>query len=165
MTTQPTDNAPVHDPMQAFLVSELRLLVDTQRARLANLAAEVARLRVERNFLLDRANAAWSISFSDDRWTGMSSNALVTIAFGGEDNSLPSDSSDLAACYRTVMRLPDHLVTQDVLKQLKRGEDEVCKRYPANAAITRTGFDWSIPRHDLATADQRGPVLDAWGVE
>lgn len=82
-------------------------------------------LLAERDFLLARANAAGKASFSNERWTGTSSNALVTVAFGGKDGFLPLDGQDLAACYRTVMRLPPHLLSDAVLEQLERGEKEV----------------------------------------
>lgn len=96
--------------------------------------AEIARetcetckkLTAERDFLLLRCSNAGKVSFHNERWTGVSSNALVDVAFfGREDNSLPWDGQDLAACYRTVMRLPEHLKTDAVFAQLKRGEDNV----------------------------------------
>lgn len=85
----------------------------------------VERLRAERDFLLARARAACKCSFGEGRWTGMSSNALVDVAFGGENGCLPMDAGDLAACYRTVMRLPDHLRTEAVMAQLAKGERAV----------------------------------------
>lgn len=95
----------------------------------AALEAEIARLREEKDFLLARSGRAGSVSFGGARWTGMSSNALVTVAFGGSDSTTPSDNDDLAACYRCVMRMPLHLRTKAVFIQLERGEREVASRY------------------------------------
>lgn len=91
------------------------------------MADDVVNLRAERDFLLARSSAAGSCRFSGYRWTGMSSNALVSVAFGRRDNTLPRDSADLAACYRTVQRLPQHLVSPAVLAQLEHGERSVGK--------------------------------------
>lgn len=90
-------------------------------------AGIIERLKAERDFLLARAGHAGSCSFRPGRWTGVSSNALVSLAFGGEVDcdALPLDSADLAACYRTLQRLPAHLVTQKVIDQLTRGEQAV----------------------------------------
>ena len=103
---RPLDNALVHDPMQAFLVSELRLLVETQRARLATLAAEVARLRAINAGLVE---------------------ALKPFA------RVPFDLHQSDDCYVTPAIQIGHL-------------------RDARQAIAS------------ATADQRGPVLDARGV-
>lgn len=101
-----------------------------------------SKLQAERDFLLERAKAAGSCSFSDGRWTGMSSNALVEIAFGGKNDCLPSDSSDLAACYRTVLRLPEHLRTPAVLEQLNSGEKLVGSKYPDGLEWAREVSGW-----------------------
>lgn len=69
-------------------------------------------LLAERDFLLARAEGAGGWRANPKRWTGTSSNALVTFAFGGPEptqGEFPRDPSDLMACYRTVKRLPDHL--------------------------------------------------------
>lgn len=110
--------------------------------------AEVEKLKAERDFLLARSGAAGKVSFGGERWTGMSSNALVTIAFGGEDNRLPLDGSDLAACYRTIQRLPAHLLTERVFKQLHRGENHVGAK---SLGWARTATAWDEAK-ELARA-------------
>lgn len=102
----------------------------------------VEQISAERDFLLDRANAAGTCSFGAERWTGISSNALVTVAFGGENGALPSDCADLAACYRTVIRLPRHLISDAVLAQLRRGEDAVGINYPDELSAAREAAKW-----------------------
>ena len=81
-------------------------------------------------FLLLRCSAAGSVSFMDDRWTGMSSNALVKVAYGGEQDALPHDRSDYAACVRTYARLPRHRRTPAVRKALKDAREFYLQRYP-----------------------------------
>lgn len=81
-------------------------------------------------FLLSRAMCAGSASFSNDRWTGMSSNSIVALAYGGRQESLPLDRSDYAACVRTVRRLPKHRRTEDVMEALKRAREAYLKHYP-----------------------------------
>lgn len=99
-------------------------------------------LLAERDFLLARSGHAGTASFGNERWTGMSSNALVTVAFGGEDRRLPSDSSDLAACYRTVMRLPPHLLSESIFDQLERGESVIAEREPDGLTWARGATGW-----------------------
>lgn len=114
-------------------------------------AIDILRLVAERNFLLARAGHAGSAYFGPGRWTGMSSNALVTVAFGGSDDSLPSDVGDLAACYRTVLRLPEHLRTVAVMAQLKRGEEHVERKYPGSIVWARDAAEYPTTqeaRHD-----------------
>lgn len=108
------------------------------------MAEREAQLLAERDFLLERAKAAGSVSFSRERWTGASSNALVEVAFGGKNDCLPSDQNDLAACYRTVLRLPAHLVTAAVLDQLARGEAEVSGKYGNEWAKEAAGWSDEI---------------------
>lgn len=106
-----------------------------------NLIERIEQLEAERDFLLARAGHAGMASFGGEgRWTGLSSNALVTIAFGGKDNSVPYDLGDLAACYRCVMRLPRHLLTDAVFDQLEVGERYVGKRYEVDEARQRANW-------------------------
>lgn len=102
----------------------------------------IKQLEAERDFLLARAGRAGSASFGGERWTGMSSNALATVAFGGEDGCLPSDGSDLAACYRTVMRLPTHLLSEAVFAQLEQGEALIASKYPDHLDWAREATEW-----------------------
>lgn len=102
---------------------------------------EVERLRAERDYLLKRAGRAGSASWGTQRWTGMSSNALVDVAFGVENGCLPSDQNDLSACYLTVLRMPDHLISEEVLAQLEAGERAVGE------------FDWARENAQWPGAD------------
>ena len=99
-------------------------------------------LRAERDFLLDRVGHAGKCMFGGKRWTGMSSNALVDVAFGRKNDRLPLDGSDLAACYRTVMRLPDHLISRAVIAQLQEGELFVAGRHPGSITWARDDAEW-----------------------
>src|ERR1051326_6687670 len=89
-----------------------RTALNQTQARRAQTTSK-ARLQAEIDFLLARAANANSCRFDDPkRWTGRSSNALVRFVFGGDapaPDEFPRDPSDLAACYRTVARLPEHL--------------------------------------------------------
>lgn len=93
-------------------------------------------------FLLARSGNAGNCMFGGKRWTGISSNALVSIAFGEPDNGLPSDSSDLAACYRAVMRLPAHRRTAAVFDHLEAGERHVEGKYDGSIAWAREASEW-----------------------
>lgn len=73
-------------------------------------------------FLLDRAGCAGTCDFGGDRWTGLSSNAIVAVAYGGKQTALPWDRGDYAACVRTVRRLPRHRRTPLVWQALKRAK-------------------------------------------
>ncbi len=117
----------IYDPGQLAGYKGERTLTDWQvDAVMAALAtrlpsAEVA-LREEVAFLVRRLRDR---PHGTARWTGLSSDAIVDLAFGGEGGRLPLDQNDLSACYLTVMRLPDHLVTAAVLDRLEEGERAV----------------------------------------
>lgn len=81
-------------------------------------------------FLLLRAGSAGSCSFTSDRWTGMSSNAIVSLAYGGKQDCMPYDRSDYAACVRTVQRLPRHRRTEAVLGGLWKAREFYLSRHP-----------------------------------
>jgi hypothetical protein len=81
---------------------------------------DAAKLAAERDFLISRAAAKHK--WGEPRWTGASSDALVDVAYGSVNKTLPYDASDLAACYRTIMRMPEHLRSKAVLDQLEEGE-------------------------------------------
>lgn len=104
----------------------------------------IARLTSERDFLLARAGHAGKCMFGGKRWTGVSSNALVDIAFGvaPERDSRPYDGADLAACYRTMMRLPAHLISETVLAKLEAGEAFVTDRQPGDVEWAREQAEW-----------------------
>ena len=81
-------------------------------------------------FLLLRAGCAGSCSFSNDRWTGMSSNAIVSVAYGGKQNEMPWDRADYLACVRTVRRLPKHRKTPEVMAALWKAREHYLNHYP-----------------------------------
>lgn len=83
-------------------------------------------------FLLLRAGSAGSCSFSSDRWTGQSSNAIVALAYGGEQTAMPADRADYAACVRTVRRLPAHRRTEVVLEALTKAREAYLSNYPSH---------------------------------
>lgn len=87
-------------------------------------------MQADIDFLLLRAGCAGSCSFTSDRWTGQSSNALVALAYGGKQSSMPWDRSDYAACVRTVRRLPKHRKTTAVFAGLKAAREHYLGRYP-----------------------------------
>lgn len=96
--------------------------------------AEMSEVKADLDFLLARALKADSCSFSNERWTGASSNALVELAYTGKHNGcLPSDRSDYAACVRTFRRLPKHRQTEAVRAKLKEGRDYYRSRYPLSS--------------------------------
>jgi hypothetical protein len=99
-------------------------------------------LREDVAFLLARSGHAGECMFGGKRWTGISSNALVSIAFGEPGEAVPSDSSDLAACYRTVMRLPRHRRSDEVFDHLEAGERHVESEYEGSIKRARENTEW-----------------------
>lgn len=93
----------------------------------------VEEMQADIDFLLLRADCAGSCSFTSDRWTGMSSNSLVALAYGGRQSCMPSDRSDYAACVRTFLRLPKHRKTQKVRDGLRKARAAYLKHYPEDA--------------------------------
>ena len=91
-------------------------------------------MQADIDFLLLRSGRAGSCSFTSDRWTGMSSNALVSLAYGGKQDAMPHDRSDYAACVRTVRRLPKHRRTPEVLDGLRRARAAYLGNYPEDAS-------------------------------
>jgi hypothetical protein len=85
-------------------------------------------------FLLLRAGCAGSCPFTSERWTGQSSNSIVSVAYGGKQVDLPWDRSDYAACVRTVRRLPKHRKTPEVMAALKLAREHYLSRYPNHAS-------------------------------
>lgn len=87
-------------------------------------------LQADVAFLLMRADCAGSCNFTSDRWTGMSSNALVSVAYGGDQPDLPWDRGDYAACVRTFVRLPQHRRTPEVRAALAAAREHYLNHYP-----------------------------------
>jgi hypothetical protein len=92
----------------------------------------IEQMQADIAFLLHRSSEAGSCSFDNDRFTGMSSNALVRFAYGGKHNCMPSDRSDYAACVRTVRMLPQHRRTPAVMAALWEARRQYLLRYPGD---------------------------------
>lgn len=89
-------------------------------------------LSQEVEFLLTRAMQGGLCYFGQDRFTGVSSNAMVFYAFGGEypsSDKFPYDPSDLKACVLTRKMAPNHIKPKmdDLLIKYR---DAVATRYP-----------------------------------
>jgi hypothetical protein len=103
----------------------------------------VERLEAERSFLIERAGFAGSVRFGGERSTGASSNAIVAVAFGQPDRGdMPYDSDDLAACYRALMKLPAHLLTDAVGERLAAAEAFAEENRAGTIEFARTRTDW-----------------------
>ena len=78
----------------------------------------------------------------DERRTGISSDALACLAYGGPwpaGENFPRDSADLAACYRTYTALPNHRHTVRVDKMIHAYEvfvETKCGAGTINVAAT-----------------------------
>jgi len=96
----------------------------------AELIARLEAAEADIAFLLARSGHAGSCSFAPGRWTGMSSNAIVSVAFGGPQSAMPSDREDYAACVRTYARLPRHRRTEAVRDALRKARAAYLARYP-----------------------------------
>lgn len=94
-------------------------------------------LQEDVDFLLLRAMSAGSVSFTANRWTGQSSNALVSVAYGGAQDAFPYDRSDYAACVRTFKRLPSHRKTLAVRTALRAARDHYLSRYPEDRSAAQ----------------------------
>lgn len=104
-----------------------------------------AQMEADIAFLLLRAGAAGTASFTSDRWTGVSSNALVALAYGGAQSEMPSDRGDYAACVRTYKRLPRHRKTEAVRAGLRLAREAYLSRcpedrYPESRRVAREAW-------------------------
>jgi hypothetical protein len=95
--------------------------------------SEVERLCIERDYLLQRASKAGTVSFSAGRDTGISSNALVAFAITGVEpgeDQYPRDPADLAACYNAQRGAPAHLQAR-MQPLIEKYRARVAERYPS----------------------------------
>ena len=84
-------------------------------------------------FLAERQKKASCLSFKErHRSTGISSNSLVSYAYGVGSFEMPSDWSDYAACVRAFRSMPRHRQTEDVALALSAQRTAVTKKYPAD---------------------------------
>jgi len=88
-------------------------------------------LQEDVDFLIDRSQRASEFSFSEEgRDTGMSSNSIVSIAYGTLKPSsqiMPADSSDMASCERMWKKLPGHRKTSAAIKAMNEARN--CNYY------------------------------------
>ena len=96
-------------------------------------AFTIAELEADVAFLVLRSMRAGSFGGEAKRWTGLSSNALVALAYGGKQDEWPSDRDDYAACVRTFVRLPRHRRTPEVRAGLARARGAYLENYPEDA--------------------------------
>lgn len=83
------------------------------------------------HFLANRSLKAGSFSM-DEQWrdTGRSSNSIVAIAYGMvqlAEQIMPMDRSDLLACERMWVKLPDHRKTAASESAMKKARAEIRK--------------------------------------
>lgn len=110
------------------------------------------------DFLLLRSSEAGKCTFGGHRWTGMSSNALVRLAYGGEQDCMPSDRSDYHACVLTVKRLPIHRRTPAVMAGLRKARAAYLERYPEDASALdrrRRRQEWEQKRAERAARERK----------
>ena len=81
------------------------------------------------DFLVHRAVLAGICRFSDShRDYGLSSNSIVSIAYGLmplEEQEMPSDRWDLAACERMWRKLPEHRKTENAVLAMDRARENL----------------------------------------
>lgn len=78
------------------------------------------RLQEDVNFLARRAQRAGSFSMlADQRDWGISSNSLVSLAYGVGPLQMPSDWADYAACERAFAAMPYHRRTPAIVEALE----------------------------------------------
>lgn len=111
------------------MIHDDEFMCKMMEAYAAQQVAEVTRQRDELlkdiDFLAHRQQKAGSVSFTEERETGISSNSIVAIAYGivkPENQSLPCDWSDLNACRNMWKKLPDHRKTGVVLNAMQRAK-------------------------------------------
>ena len=91
----------------------------------------IADLKADIEYLARRAGRAGSFSCIGWRDTGRSSNAIISLAYGiGEQDDLPRDRSDYAACVNAVRGLPRHRRTRKIMDALRKAKVAYKERYP-----------------------------------
>lgn len=104
-------------------------------------------LQEDVRFLAERQKHAGSFGFDRNRSTGISSNSLVSYAYGVGTPQMPSDWSDYAACLRAYRMLPRHRQTEDVALALSVQRSVVAAKYPVEDRRV-----WSTKRRQTAAA-------------
>jgi len=73
-------------------------------------------------FLAKRNENTNMVGFIRERDTGMSSNSIVSIAYGVrslKDQTLPADKSDMDSCENMWKKLPEHRKIGDAVKAME----------------------------------------------
>ena len=86
-------------------------------------------LRSDIAFLARRAQRAGAWSNTEDRDWGVSSNSLVSLAYGIGDLEMPSDWYDYAACERAANNMPPHRRTPEIMAALAAQRAHVAARH------------------------------------
>lgn len=137
MTEAKADDSVYRYDINGFDAPDAAFIAAFNPATALALLDALSRSEEDTAFLLARAGHAGSSSFTKGRWTGMSSNAIVSVAFGGEQTDMPADKSDYLACVRTYRRLPRHRRTPEVRAALKRARDAYTARYPRSTGQSK----------------------------
>ena len=90
------------------------------------------------NFLATRQKRTGGWYSDRKRDWGISSNSLVSFAYGVGSPEMPSDWSDYAACVRVARKMPRHRRTAAVMTALAVQRQAVDNCYPA--ASRRAGY-------------------------
>jgi hypothetical protein len=106
-------------------IQELEIAMDGMLRTIGEQVKDIA-------FLAERCKRAgcWS-SAEDGRDTGSSSNSIVSIAYGLmplEEQRMPADLGDWAACCRMLEKLPEHRHTKDVQEAMHRAAQAVYQK-------------------------------------
>jgi len=91
----------------------------------------IEKYKADKKFLLARCAKAGSCSFCKERDTGVSSNSIVAIAYGKiklNEQDMPSDEADLAACIKAFGKLPRHRKTKNAIEALSRAKQALRKK-------------------------------------
>lgn len=100
----------------------LKLGIVIHKRMAKNNASRERQLKEDIKFLSERQLKSDSISHSGKRETGISSNSIVSIAYGLiplEEQEFPNDLADMNACENMWYNLPDHRKEGDALKAMK----------------------------------------------
>lgn len=104
-------------------IQELETAMDGALQKIGEQKADI-------DFLLARCGSAGAFTIGNEsgRDTGMSSNSIVAIAYGSkslDQQVMPSDMGDWAACCRMLEKLPEHRHTRDVEEAMHRAAQAV----------------------------------------
>jgi hypothetical protein len=89
-------------------------------------------------FLALRSRASGSFVIASKRDWGVSSNSIVSFAYGVGDLEMPYDWADYAACVRAARKLPRHRRTKTILIALNLQKEAVTQRYSVKERRTET---------------------------